>query len=70
MSEHIGVVTDSASDLPDDVVSRFGIEVVPLSIRFGEEELVDREQLSTDEFWARCKASPTLPSTRLRAWRR
>jgi DegV family protein with EDD domain len=63
MSQHIGVVTDSASDLPDDVVRRFGIEVVPLSIRFGEEELVDREQLSTDEFWARCKASPTLPST-------
>ena len=63
MSGHVGIVTDSASDLPDDVVRRLGIEIVPLSIRFGDEELVDREELSTAEFWARCKASPTLPAT-------
>jgi DegV family protein with EDD domain len=36
---------------------------VPLTIRFGDEELVDREELSTDEFWARCARSPVLPST-------
>jgi DegV family protein with EDD domain len=60
---NVGVVTDSACDLPDDVVRRLGIEIVPLSIRFGAEEFVDREELSTAEFWARCKASPTLPST-------
>ena len=60
---HIGVVTDSASDLPNDVVTRLGVQIVPLSIRFGDEEFVDREELTTDEFWARCKASPTLPST-------
>jgi DegV family protein with EDD domain len=59
----IGVVTDSACDLPDDVVAAWGIEVVPLSIRFGDEELVDREQLTTAEFWARCAASPELPTT-------
>ena len=44
-------------------MQRWGIEVVPLSIRFGEEEFVDREELSTDEFWARCAKSPVLPST-------
>jgi fatty acid kinase fatty acid binding subunit len=59
----VGVVTDSACDLPDDRVAAWGIEVVPLSIRFGDEELVDREQLTTAEFWARCAASPELPST-------
>jgi DegV family protein with EDD domain len=63
MSNHVGIVTDSASDLPEAVVRQFGIEVVPLSIRFGNEEFVDGEELSTAEFWARCKASPTLPST-------
>ena len=36
---------------------------MPLSIRFGDEELVDREQLSTAEFWARCARSSELPST-------
>lgn len=61
--QHVGIVTDSACDLPDDVVAKWAIEVVPLSIRFGDEELLDREQLSTGEFWARCATSSTLPST-------
>ena len=59
----VGIVTDSSCDLPDDLVQRWGIEVVPLSIRFGDEELIDREELTTAEFWARSAASSQLPST-------
>jgi DegV family protein with EDD domain len=59
----VGIVTDSACDLPEELADRWGIEIVPLSIRFGDEELIDREQLSTDEFWARCARSSELPST-------
>jgi fatty acid kinase fatty acid binding subunit len=59
----IGVVTDSACDLPDDLADKWGIEIVPLSIRFGDEELIDREELTTAEFWARCATSTELPST-------
>jgi DegV family protein with EDD domain len=59
----VGIVTDSSCDLPEDLVQTWGIEVVPLSIRFGDEELTDREQLTTAEFWARCAASSDLPST-------
>ena len=33
----VRVVTDSACDLPDDLIEREGIEVVPLTIRFGKE---------------------------------
>ena len=40
-----------------------GIEIVPLSIRFGDEELIDREQLSVAEFWNRCVNMSTLPET-------
>ncbi len=36
---------------------------MPLTIRFGDEEFVDREELSTAEFWSRCVNSPTLPET-------
>jgi DegV family protein with EDD domain len=59
----IGIVTDSSCDLPADLAERAGIEIVPLSIRFGDEELVDREQLTTSEFWRRCATSSELPST-------
>jgi fatty acid kinase fatty acid binding subunit len=59
----VRVVTDSACDLPDDLIERYGIEVVPLTIRFGTEELVDRKELSTDEFWRRLAESDVLPET-------
>lgn len=59
----VGIVSDSSCDLPDELVTRWGIEIAPLSIRFGDEEFIDREQLSTDEFWARCARSSVLPST-------
>ena len=57
------VVTDSSCDLPADLAAELDIEIVPLSIRFGAEELVDRRDLSPKEFWARCATSPVLPET-------
>ncbi|MBV8952119.1 MAG: DegV family protein [Actinobacteria bacterium] len=59
----VRVVTDSACDLPEDLVEQLGIEIVPLTIRFGNEELVDRKELGTGEFWRRLAQSPTLPET-------
>ena len=59
----IRVVTDSACDLSADMAEERGVTIVPLSIRFGSEEFVDGSTLSTDEFWARCKASTVLPET-------
>ncbi len=59
----VRVVTDSACDLLDETLTELNIRLVPLRIRFGDEELVDREELSTKEFWARCASSPVLPAT-------
>jgi DegV family protein with EDD domain len=59
----IRVVTDSACDLPGPLVDALGIEIVPLSIRFGSEELVDRTELGADEFWARLEHTDALPET-------
>jgi len=59
----VRVVTDSACDLTVEVAAERGITVVPLTIRFGDEELLDRRDLSPDEFWRRCKGTATLPET-------
>ena len=59
----IRIVTDSSCDLPDAVAKQHGIRIVPLTIRFGAEEFLDREELSTSEFWKRCASSSTLPET-------
>jgi DegV family protein with EDD domain len=59
----VRIVTDSACDLDQAIVDQHGIEVVPLSIRFGDEEFVDRVELSFDDFYAKMAASSTLPET-------
>ena len=59
----VRIVTDSACDLPDEIAAELGIEIVPLTIRFGEEEFVDRRDLTPSQFWSRCAASSTLPET-------
>ncbi|MEW6153584.1 MAG: DegV family protein [Actinomycetota bacterium] len=61
MSVHI--VTDSGCDLPWELVDSHSISVVPLTVRFGAEELVAGRDLSPSDFWSRCEASPTLPET-------
>jgi DegV family protein with EDD domain len=59
----VRIVTDSASDLPEALCEELGIEVVPLTIRFGEREYVDRKELSTEAFWRELEASSVLPET-------
>ncbi|MGC2176101.1 MAG: DegV family protein [Acidimicrobiales bacterium] len=59
----IRVVTDSASDLPESFATALDIDIVSLTIRFGDEEFVDRTDLTPDAFWAKCKVSKTLPET-------
>jgi DegV family protein with EDD domain len=59
----IRVVTDSACDIPEEVARRLNIDIVSLSIRFGDEEFTDRVDLTPEAFWAKCKASKTLPET-------
>lgn len=59
----VHVVTDSACDLPPDSIAGKPITVVPLTIRFGADEYVDRKDLTPGEFWSKVKASPVLPET-------
>ncbi len=56
-------MADSACDLPDEILGEFGIDVVPLTICFGDEEYVDRRTLSPAEFWKLCSDSRVLPTT-------
>ena len=58
----VRIVTDSACDLTDELVKQHDVIVVPLTIRFGEEEFEDRRELSPDEFWRRCQGKGDLPA--------
>jgi DegV family protein with EDD domain len=59
----VRIVTDSSCDLPQGMADALGIRIVPLSIRFGDTEYIDRTTITATEFWSKCTASPTLPET-------
>jgi DegV family protein with EDD domain len=57
------VVTDSTADVPAEWCQRYGIEVVPLRVLFGNESFRDRVDLSADQFFDRLRRSDRLPTT-------
>ena len=59
----VHIVTDSAADLTDAEAEELGVTVVPLSIRFADEEFVDRRDLSPHQFYAKLDSAAQLPET-------
>src|SRR3954462_234495 len=59
----VRIVSDSACDLSAEEAAELGIAIVPLSIRFGDDEFTDREDLSVAEFYARMATTDALPET-------
>lgn len=63
----VKVVTDSGSDLPQDLADKLGIEIVPLQVRFGEECYRDRKEMDYDLFYQKMGENKDLPVTSLPA---
>ena len=61
----VTVVTDSASDIPDDIAQRLGVTVVPLNVHFGTRAFKDNVTITPDEFYSMMADSPELPTTSL-----
>ena len=59
----IKIVTDSTCDLNDEVIKKWGIIVVPLSISINGENYLDRVEISPKEFMEKMKVSPELPKS-------
>jgi DegV family protein with EDD domain len=59
----VGIVTDSAADLPKEIVQAHGIHVVPLAIVDGETSYRDGIDISAEEFHRKIAAAETLPTT-------
>jgi DegV family protein with EDD domain len=59
----VRIVTDSSSDLRPEQVAEHGIGIVPLTIRFGEEEFTDGVDLTASEFYDKMATTDALPET-------
>lgn len=53
----VRIVTDSTCDLPRDLIAAYGITVVPLTVFFGEEALLDGVDIDADGFYERLKST-------------
>lgn len=59
----VRIVTDSAADLPADLAASRGIEIVPLTVRFGSESYFSGVELGPDEFWTKLGETREAPAT-------
>jgi DegV family protein with EDD domain len=59
----VGIVTDSASDLPEEVIRAHGIKVVPLTLVREGESLRDGVDLTAEEFHQTLRDGGPLPTT-------
>jgi len=57
------VVTDSTADFTPGQARDLGVTVVPLTVRFGDEEFRDGVDMNADQFYARLRGGGATPTT-------
>ncbi len=63
MAYRVALVTDSTCDIPAEWVKQYDIFIVPLTIVFGDQAYLDREELTAEEFYRRLPAEKYHPTT-------
>ncbi|GBF10681.1 DegV family protein [Tepidibacillus infernus] len=59
----INLFTDSSCDLPEQIIKKYNIHVIPLHISFQNDHFLDRVNLSVNEFYQKMKGQEELPKT-------
>ncbi|HOE34376.1 MAG: DegV family protein [Chloroflexi bacterium] len=59
----IKIITDSTSDIPEDLLEKHQIAVVPSYVLWNGETFLDRVTISSEEFYARVENAPVRPTT-------
>ncbi len=59
----IAIVTDSSPYIPDQIIKEHNINVVPLTVIWGEEDFYDGVDLTPVEFYQRLEKAKIMPST-------
>ena len=59
----IRIMTDSGSDIKQKTADKWGITVLPLSVRFGDDEYFDDVTLTADDLYTRMIDTGELPKT-------
>ena len=57
----IKIITDSTSDLPNDLADSLGVTIVPTNVIFGQEQFQDRVDLTPSQFYDASWTAPCIP---------
>lgn len=57
------IITDSASDIPQETARKWGIKVMPIHTRFGDEEYLDGVTLKPPQFFEKLVKGREIPRT-------
>lgn len=61
--EKIAILTDSGSDVPDELVRKYNMKVIPLKIIYKDGEYIDKVTITADEVYERLEEE--IPKTSL-----
>jgi DegV family protein with EDD domain len=59
----IALVTDSTCDLPAEIIEKYSIEIVPLTVHFEDDTYYDKIDLENEEFFSMMESAEELPTT-------
>jgi DegV family protein with EDD domain len=59
----VKIITDSLSDITEDIIGDLDITIVPLTVLFGRETYIDRVTITTEEFYRRLTTQNVFPTT-------
>ncbi|MDY0076489.1 MAG: DegV family protein [Bacteroidales bacterium] len=59
----IGLITDSTCDLPMDIIEKYQIQVIPLTVHFGQDFYLDRLTMQPKQFFHKLVNSAVYPTT-------
>jgi len=61
----IRIVIDSTSDVTDEIIEKYNLKVVPLTVNFEKQSYLDKIELSSKDFFEKLAAADKLPTTTL-----
>jgi len=59
----IALLTDSTCDIPQELLEKYQINIVPLSLHVGASHFLDRTTISSEQFYNLLDSSPVYPTT-------
>lgn len=59
----IKIVCDSISDLPQEILEKYNVDIIPLTVIFNDKEYLAGENLTTKDFYKMLRESDSMPKT-------